>query len=192
MMETKEIPAILCFNKADIAGNAEIAGLKAVYENCGYPLIFTSAKKEENIDRLKELLQGKTTAVAGPSGVGKSSLINRLQSGVKMETGSISRKIERGKHTTRHSELIMLGDESYIMDTPGFSSLYAGNMEKEDLKYCFPEFAPYEGKCRFNGCGHIHEPGCAVKQAADEGKIHRIRYEDYVMMYRELQERKRY
>lgn len=192
MMETKEIPAILCFNKADIAGDAEIAGLKAVYENCGYPLIFTSAKKEENIDRLKDLLQGKTTAVAGPSGVGKSSLINRLQSGVKMETGSISRKIERGKHTTRHSELIMLGDESYIMDTPGFSSLYAGNMEKEDLKYCFPEFAPYEGKCRFNGCGHIHEPGCAVKQAADEGKIHRIRYEDYVMMYRELQERKRY
>ena len=192
MMETKEIPAILCFNKADIAGDAEIAGLKAVYENCGYPLIFTSAKKEENIDRLKELLQGKTTAAAGPPGVGKSSLINRLQSGVKMETGSISRKIERGKHTTRHSELIMLGDESYIMDTPGFSSLYAGNMEKEDLKYCFPEFAPYEGKCRFNGCGHIHEPGCAVKQAADEGKIHRIRYEDYVMMYRELQERKRY
>lgn len=192
MMETKEIPAILCFNKADIAGDAEIAGLKAVYENCGYPLIFTSAKKEENIDRLKELLLGKTTAVAGPSGVGKSSLINRLQSGVKMETGSISRKIERGKHTTRHSELIMLGDESYIMDTPGFSSLYAGNMEKEDLKYCFPEFAPYEGKCRFNGCGHIHEPGCAVKQAADEGKIHRIRYVDYVMMYRELQERKRY
>ena len=192
MMETKEIPAILCFNKADIAGDAEIAGLKAVYENCGYPLIFTSAKKEENIDRLKELLQGKTTAAAGPSGVGKSSLINRLQSGVKMETGSISRKIERGKHTTRHSELIMLGDESYIMDTPGFSSLYAGNMEKEDLKYCFPEFAPYEGKCRFNGCGHIHEPGCAVKQAADEGKIHRIRYEDYVLMYQELQERKRY
>lgn len=192
MMETKEIPAILCFNKADIAGDAEIAGLKAVYENCGYPLIFTSAKKEENIDRLKELLQGKTTAAAGPSGVGKSSLINRLQSGVKMETGSISRKIERGKHTTRHSELIMLGDESYIMDTPGFSSLYAGNMEKEDLKYCFPEFAPYEGKCRFNGCGHIHEPGCVVKRAVEDGKIHRIRYEDYVMMYRELQERKRY
>ena len=192
MMETKEIPAILCFNKADIAGDAEIAGLKAVYENCGYPLIFTSAKKEENIDRLKELLQGKTTAAAGPSGVGKSSLINLLQSGVKMETGSISRKIERGKHTTRHSELIMLGDESYIMDTPGFSSLYAGNMEKEDLKYCFPEFAPYEGKCRFNGCGHIHEPGCAVKQAADEGKRHRIRDEDYGMMYRELQERRRY
>ena len=192
MMETKEIPAILCFNKADIAGDAEIAGMKAVYENCGYPLIFTSAKKEENIDRLKELLQGKTTAIAGPSGVGKSSLINLLQSGVKMATGSISRKIERGKHTTRHSELIMLGEGSYIMDTPGFSSLYVGDMEKEDLKYCFPEFAPFEGKCRFNGCGHVHEPACAVKQAVEDGKIHRIRYEDYVLMYQELQERKRY
>ena len=109
-----------------------------------------------------------------------------------METGSISRKIERGKHTTRHSELIMLGGESYIMDTPGFSSLYVGDIEKEDLKYCFPEFAPCEGKCRFSGCSHIHEPGCAVKEAVVEGNIHQIRYDDYVMMYRELQERKRY
>ena len=128
MMETKGIPAVLCFNKADIAADPEIAGLKEVYESCGYPLLFTSAKEEENIDRLKELLRGKTTAIAGPSGVGKSSLINLLQSGVKMETGSISRKIERGKHTTRHSELIMLGERSYIMDTPGFSSLYVGDM----------------------------------------------------------------
>ncbi len=192
MMEMKQIPAVLCFNKADIAENPEIAGLKEVYEKCGCTILFTSAKKEENIDRLKAVLRGKTTAVAGPSGVGKSSLINLLQSGVKMETGSISRKIERGKHTTRHSELIMLGEDSYIMDTPGFSSLYVNNMEKEDLKYCFPEFAPYEGQCRFSGCGHIHEPGCAVKQAVEEGKIHKIRYEDYVMLYRELQERKRY
>lgn len=192
MMEMKQIPAVLCFNKADIAENPDIAGLKEVYEKCGCTILFTSAKKEENIDRLKAVLRGKATAVAGPSGVGKSSLINLLQSGVKMETGSISRKIERGKHTTRHSELIMLGEDSYIMDTPGFSSLYVNNMEKEDLKYCFPEFAPYEGQCRFSGCGHIHEPGCAVKQAVEEGKIHKIRYEDYVMLYRELQERKRY
>lgn len=109
-----------------------------------------------------------------------------------METGSISRKIERGKHTTRHSELIVLEEGSYIMDTPGFSSLYVGDMEKEGLKYCFPEFGPYEGKCRFNGCDHIHEPDCAVKEAVDEGKIHKNRYDDYVAMYREIQERKRY
>ena len=185
MMEAKEIPVVLCFNKADIAKDPEIAALKNIYEECGYPLLFTSAKEEE-------CLRGKTTAIAGPSGVGKSSLINLLQDEVKMETGSISRKIERGKHTTRHSELIMLGKDSYIMDTPGFSSLYVDDIGKEELKYCFPEFAPYEGKCRFNGCGHIHEPGCAVKQAVEEGKIHRVRYDDYAMMYRELQERKRY
>ena len=192
MMESKEIPAILCFNKSDIVDDAEIASLKDIYENCGYPLLFTSAKEETNIDELKELLRGKTTAIAGPSGVGKSSLINQLQSGVKMETGSISRKIERGKHTTRHSELIVLEEGSYIMDTPGFSSLYVGDMEKEELKYCFPEFSAYEGKCRFNGCSHTHEPGCAVREAVEEGKIHRMRYEDYTFLYRELQEKKRY
>ncbi len=192
MMEAKEIPVVLCFNKADIAKDPEIAALKNIYEECGYPLLFTSAKEEKNMDGLEEGLRGKTTAIAGPSGVGKSSLINLLQDEVKMETGSISRKIERGKHTTRHSELIMLGKDSYIMDTPGFSSLYVDDIGKEELKYCFPEFAPYEGKCRFNGCGHIHEPGCAVKQAVEEGKIHRVRYDDYAMMYRELQERKRY
>lgn len=199
MMETKKIPVVLCFNKADIAKEKEIAELEAVYEKCGYTILFTSAKQGENIARLKEVLRGKTTAVAGPSGVGKSSLINLLQDEVKMETGSISQKIERGKHTTRHSELIVLEEKdeelesgSYIMDTPGFSSLYVNDFEKEELKNYFPEFSQYEGKCRFNGCDHVHEPDCAVKEAVEEGNIHKIRYEDYVAMYRELQERKRY
>ena len=164
----------------------------SIYEGCGYPLLFTSAKQEQNIEELKTVLQGKTTAIAGPSGVGKSSLINLLQSGVKMETGRISAKIERGRHTTRHSELIVLGEDSYIMDTPGFSSLYISDIDKESLKYCFPEFASCEGHCRFNGCDHVHEPGCAVKQAVEEGKIHNSRYEDYLTLYQELQERKRY
>ncbi len=192
MMESKHIPAVLCFNKADIAEAPEIAELKEIYSGCGYSLLFTSAKEEENIEELRKLLKGKTTAVAGPSGVGKSSLINLLQSEVKMETGSISAKIGRGKHTTRHSELIVIGDDSYIMDTPGFSSLYVKDLEKEELKYCFPEFMSLAGQCRFNGCDHIHEPGCVVKDAVEAGKIHRTRYEDYVMMYGELQERKRY
>ena len=170
MMERKEIPVILCFNKTDLAEHPEIAELEEVYASCGYPVLFT----------------------AGPSGVGKSSLINLLQSGVQMETGSISRKIARGKHTTRHSELIMISPDSYIMDTPGFSSLYVNDFEKEELKYYFPEFSPYEGKCRFNGCDHIHEPGCAVKEAVESGAIHKIRYEDYTEMYRELKEKKRY
>ena len=139
---------------------------------------------------MKKILHGKTTVLAGPSGVGKSSLINLLQSEVMMETGSISRKIDRGKHTTRHSELLVLEEDekvedcgSYIVDTPGFSSLYVNDFEKEQLKYYFPEFGPYEGLCRFSGCDHVHEPDCAVKQAAEEGKIHEIRYNDYVAMY---------
>ena len=192
MMERKEIPTVLCFNKTDIAEEPLITELEQIYRGCGYPVLFTSAREEENIGKLKDLLKGKTTAIAGPSGVGKSSLINLLQSEVKMETGSISRKIARGKHTTRHSELLVLGEDSYIMDTPGFSSLYVNDFEKEELKYCFPEFAPYEGRCRFNGCDHIYEPGCAVKAAVEDGKIHRVRYEDYTEMYRELKERKRY
>lgn len=192
MMESRDIPAVLCFNKADIATDPELEQLKEIYAGCGYPLLFTSAKKEENIEELKTFLKGKTTAIAGPSGVGKSSLINLVQSEVRMETGSISRKIERGRHTTRHSELIVIGEHSYIMDTPGFSSLYVSDIEKESLKYCFPEFAPYEGKCRFNGCDHVHEPDCSVKEAVETGKISRKRYENYLSLYRELQERKRF
>ena len=192
MMESREVPVILCFNKTDIADDQDIAELKEIYEKCGYPLLFTSAKKEEHIQELKHVLQGKTTAIAGPSGVGKSSIINLLQSEVEMETGSISRKIERGRHTTRHSELLVLGDNSYIMDTPGFSSLYISDVDRESLKYCFPEFTPFEGKCRFNGCDHVHEPDCAVKQAVEQGVIHRSRYENYLVIYQEIQERKRY
>ena len=192
MMERKEIPVVLCFNKKDIAASPEIAELEAIYEKCGYPIVFTSALEQENIEEIRRLLLKKTTAIAGPSGVGKSSLINLLQNQVQMETGTISRKIERGKHTTRHSELIAVDADSYIMDTPGFSSLYVNDFEKEELKYYFREFASYEGQCRFQGCDHVHEPGCAVKEALEEGKIHPVRYKNYLEMYTELKEKKRY
>ena len=192
MMESKDIPVVLCFNKKDIATEPEIQELKDIYENCGYRIVFTSALEEENTEELKDLLHGKTTAIAGPSGVGKSSLINIFQPNANMETGSISEKIERGKHTTRHSELIWIEDNTYIMDTPGFSSLYTNEFEKEELKYYFTEFSEYEGQCRFLGCDHIHEPGCAVKQALDEGKIHPVRYTNYLEMYNELKEKRRY
>jgi len=192
MMESKEIPVILCFNKKDIATEPEIWELKEIYEKCGYQIVFTSALEAENVDELKTLLKGKTTAIAGPSGVGKSSLINIFQPDAKMETGSISEKIERGKHTTRHSELIWIEESTYIMDTPGFSSLYTNEFEKEELKYYFTEFKPYEGECRFLGCDHVHEPGCAVKEALEAGKIHSVRYKNYLDMYQELKDKRRY
>ena len=192
MMESKSIPVTLCFNKKDLADEKEWETLKEIYETCGYPVVFTSAAKEENIEQIRQILEGKTTALAGPSGVGKSSLINLLDPDANMETGEISRKIERGRHTTRHSELFSIGGETYIMDTPGFGSLYVNDFEKEDLKDYFREFRAYEGSCRFQGCSHIHEPGCAVKEALSEEKIPKSRYENYLEMYRELEQKKRY
>lgn len=192
MMERQDIPVVLCFNKEDIAEDEQVEKLRSVYEGCGYPCVFTSALEERNIEKIKELLKGKTTVIAGPSGVGKSSLINILNPDAKMETGDISSKIERGKHTTRHSELFTIAQDSYIMDTPGFSSLYVNDFEKEELKYYFPEFDSYEGTCRFLGCDHVHEPDCAVKAAVEAGEIHEIRYKDYLEMYEELKSKRRY
>ena len=192
MMERQDIPVVLCFNKEDIAEDEQVEKLRSVYEGCGYPCVFTSALEERNIEKIKELLKGKPTVIAGPSGVGKSSLINILNPDAKMETGDISSKIERGKHTTRHSELFTIAQDSYIMDTPGFSSLYVNDFEKEELKYYFPEFDPYEGTCRFLGCDHVHEPDCAVKAAVEAGEIHEIRYKDYLEMYEELKSKRRY
>jgi len=192
MMEYQKVPVTICFNKCDLVTEEQKKELEDIYKPAGYDVIFTSAKKGINLDGLKDLLKGKTTTVAGPSGVGKSSLINQLQDSVYMETGSISEKIERGKHTTRHSEIIPLGEEAYIMDTPGFSSMDVPGFEKEDLWTCYPEFLEYEPYCKFQGCSHINEPNCGVKDALTEGKISQIRYDNYVLLYNEMKQIKKY
>lgn len=192
MMEKEKIETIICFNKQDIASAEEKQKLEEAYGSCGYRIRFLSAVLEEGIEELREELRNKTTVVAGPSGVGKSSIINLLQPEAGMETGSISDKIDRGKHTTRHSELIRVEQDSYIVDTPGFSSLFIEEFEKDELKDYYREFVLYEPECRFQGCVHIHEPVCGVKKALEDGRISRIRYENYLVLYEELKNKRKY
>lgn len=192
MMEFQNVPVTICFNKTDLVDEEKIEEYRRIYEPAGYRIMSTCTRTGEGVDAVKALLHGKTTTVAGPSGVGKSSLINALQSDVQMQTGVISDKIDRGKHTTRHSEIVPVMEDSYIMDTPGFSSMDVPGFEKEDLWTCFPEFREYEPYCKFQGCSHINEPDCGVKEALAEGKISSVRYENYKLLYEELKNMKKY
>lgn len=191
-MERQKLPTIICFNKQDIAAPEEKEALRKAYETCGYQVLFISALENEGVEQVRKLLAGKTTTLAGPSGVGKSSLINKLSPAANMETGAISEKIERGRHTTRHSEIIALGEETYIVDTPGFTSLDISEITKEELGGYYPEFRQYEPACKFRGCAHMSEPSCGVKEAVEAGKIGRVRYDNYRVLYQELKEVKRY
>ena len=192
MMRQQQIPCIICFNKQDIDGEGLGEEYRRIYADCGYETLTVSAELGTGLDRLKELLRGKTTTVAGPSGVGKSSLVNCLQSRVVMETGQISAKIERGKHTTRHTELLAAGEDTYILDTPGFSSLGLFELEKEELAGFYPEFAPYEKYCKYAGCAHMEEPVCGIRDAVAQGQVSRVRYENYRLLYEELRNARKY
>ncbi len=186
MMEEQELPIIICFNKIDLADDDFETNMRNTYERAGYKVIFCSAKKGEGIDDIKEILKGKTTTVAGPSGVGKSSIVNILTEGNTMETGEVSEKIGRGKHTTRHSEILYLGEDTFIMDTPGFSSLFVPKIDPVDLYTLFPEFIEHASYCKFTGCAHDKEPQCGVKDAVESGDIAKSRYDNYLQIYSEM------
>lgn len=192
MLYRAGIPVLLAFNKADLAEETDMDRYRQVYEPAGYPVLSVSTYDGRGMEDIRRLMRGRTTALAGPSGVGKSSLTNLLMPEARMETGVISEKIRRGKHTTRHSELFCVEKGTYMMDTPGFSSIYVDGMEAGEIKDCFPEFEPFEKDCRFPGCVHIGETVCGVKSAVEQGQLSRSRYENYRLFYQEQKDKRRY
>ena len=179
----QNVPVVLCVNKCDLDPGLDLV---RIYENAGFTVIRTSAETGEGVEELKALLHGKLTAFTGNSGVGKSSILNRLCPELALATGEVSEKLGRGRHTTRHVQLYRLGENTYVADTPGFSSFDTDQMEiilKENLQYSFPDLGPYLGSCQFSDCTHRKEPGCAVREAVEQGKIEKTRYDSYLKLY---------
>lgn len=185
LCEVNNIEAIVCLNKIDLVSKEEAIELKEKINSIGYEVLFINAKESKGIEDLKERIDGNVTVLCGPSGAGKSTLINSLIETNHMETGNVSEKIGRGKHTTRHSELIDVAD-GYIVDTPGFSTLEVNFVDKDELKYAFPEFEELNDMCRFRGCLHYKEPDCAIKNAVERKEINKYRYEFYIRTLEEI------
>lgn len=186
MTDAKGIDALICFNKIDLLPGGQLDTIVGVYERIGYTVVSTSFREGRGIEELKTALHGKTSVFAGPSGVGKSSILNLVQDEMVLKTGAVSGKIGRGKHTTRHVELICFDDESYVVDTPGFSSLNMDGIGVDQLKHAFREFADHEPYCKFTGCNHLNEPQCGVRKAVASGEITQIRYESYTELLDEV------
>ncbi len=179
----QEVPVYLCVNKCDLDPAVDLV---SIYKKAGFPVIVTSAETGEGVEELRKAIQGKLTAFTGNSGVGKSSILNRLCPELALPTGEVSEKLGRGRHTTRHVELYRLGEDTYVADTPGFSSFDTDQMDvilKENLQYAFPDFGAYIGKCQFHDCTHRKEPGCAVRAALEAGELGETRYDSYLRLY---------
>ena len=179
----QEVEVILCINKCDLDPAVDLV---RIYRNAGFQVICASAETGAGVEQLRDLIQGKLVAFTGNSGVGKSSILNRLCPELNLPVGEVSEKLGRGRHTTRHVELYRLGEDTYGADTPGFSSFDTDQMDvmlKENLQYTFPDFGPYIGSCQFHDCSHRKEPGCAVTEALAEGKIEQTRYDSYLKLY---------
>ena len=182
----QEVPVYLCVNKCDLDPAVDLV---KIYESAGFPVIRTSAETGEGVEQLCALIRGKVTAFTGNSGVGKSSILNRLCPELELPTGEVSEKLGRGRHTTRHVELYDLGEDTFVADTPGFSSFDTDQMDvilKEELQYSFPDFGPFIGKCRFDDCSHRREPDCAVRAALEAGTIQPTRYDSYLKLYEKM------
>ena len=179
----QEVSVYICVNKCDLDPAVDLV---KIYEHAGFSVIRTSAVTGEGVEELRSLLVGKTTAFTGNTGVGKSSILNSLCPELALATGQVSEKLGRGRHTTRHVELYRLGEDTYVADTPGFSSFDTEQMDvilKENLQYAFPDFAPYIGTCQFHDCTHRAEPGCAVVRAVEAGDVEKTRYDSYLRLY---------
>ena len=186
----KGVESILCVNKTDLDRAEELV---RVYTHAGFRVISTSAETGAGLEELRQAIQGKLTAFTGNSGVGKSSILNRLLPELDLPTGEVSEKLGRGRHTTRHVELFPLDAETFVMDTPGFSSFDTDQMDiilKENLQYAFPDFGPFLGRCQFQDCAHRREPGCAVRRAVESGEIESSRYDSYLRLYEKAAQNK--
>ena len=179
----QEVQVILCVNKCDLDPAADLV---RIYANAGFPVIRASAETGEGVEELRSLIRGKLVAFTGNTGVGKSSMLNRLCPDLGLATGAVSEKLGRGRHTTRHVEVFALGEDTYVADTPGFSSFDTDQMDvilKENLQYAFPDFGAHIGRCQFHDCSHRAEPGCAVREAVEAGTIEKSRYDSYLRLY---------
>ena len=192
MMKKRGIPVVILWNKCDLLPDEKSAVFEEIYRNSGHDMYRISAGSGNGVEKVRELLKDSVTVLAGPSGVEKSTLINRICPEAEMMTGGLSRKNMRGRHTTRHTELFAVQGGGYILDTPGFSALDIFAEDLRDLEDCYAEFAEYRKTCRFMDCAHINEPDCGVKAAVAEGAVHRIRSENYVQLSKELADRKKY
>lgn len=184
------VEVVIAVNKTDLSGEGELA---RIYRRAGYQVVCTSAVTGQGIEELRAMIAGKVVALSGNSGVGKSSILNRLAPSLCLPTGEVSDKLGRGRHTTRHIQLFSLPDGTYVADTPGFSSFDTEQMEvilKENLQYAFPDFAPFLGRCQFHDCAHLREPGCAVTGALARGEIEPTRYESYRRLYEIARDRR--
>ena len=179
---------VLAFSKSDLNGSDDEAQIRDIYDECGFEMHFISTENGTGISDIRGTIEGHVSTVAGPSGAGKSSLLNALTGREDLETSEVSGHTGRGRQTTRHTELVALSSDTFICDTPGFSTVYLPRIKETELRDFYPEFVERQEGCRFRGCAHINEPSCAVKEAVESGQINRTRYENYCRIYDELKE----